>query len=76
MIVLTQPEGIVPWEQLHLPHEVDGPNGSFRAPRQACTQNATNGYEAVQALLALQETAATQRAYRKEAERLILWEIV
>ncbi|KWI26341.1 hypothetical protein WT71_20000 [Burkholderia stagnalis] len=37
---------------------------------------ATNDYEAVQAWLALHETAATQRAYRKEAERLILWSIV
>jgi hypothetical protein len=30
----------------------------------------------VQARLALHESAATQRAYRKEAERLILWAIV
>lgn len=44
--------------------------------RDACTLNATNGYEAVQAWLALHETATTQRAYRKEAERLILSVIV
>ncbi|HBU0427245.1 TPA: integrase, partial [Klebsiella pneumoniae] len=42
----------------------------------ACTLNATNDYEAVQAWLALHETVATQRAYRKEAARLILWAIV
>ncbi|MFL9998889.1 phage integrase family protein [Paraburkholderia sediminicola] len=76
LIAVAQPSGIVPWEQLRLPHEVDGSHGSFRAPRQACTLNATNDYEAVQAWLALHETAATQRAYRKEAERLILWAIV
>lgn len=76
LIAVAQPATIVPWEQLRLPHEVDGSTGAFRAPREACTLNATNDYEAVQAWLALHETAATQRAYRKEAERLILWAIV
>lgn len=37
------------------------------------TLSANNDYEAVRAWLALHESAATQRAYRKEAERLILW---
>jgi len=76
LIAVAQPSGIVPWEQMRLPHEVDGSQGSFRAPQHACTLNATNDYEAVQAWLALHETVATQRAYRKEAERLILWAIV
>lgn len=76
LIAVVQPSGIVPWEQLRLPHEVDGSQGSFRAPQHACTLNAANDYEAVQAWLALHETVATQRAYRKEAERLILWAIV
>ncbi|MBB5405554.1 hypothetical protein HDG40_007542 [Paraburkholderia sp. JPY158] len=76
LVAVTQPRSIVPWEELRLPHEVDGSQGSFRAPRNACTLNATNDYEAVQAWLALHETATTQRAYRKEAERLILWAIV
>jgi site-specific recombinase XerD len=76
LIVVAQPGNIVPWEQLCLPHEVDGSQGAFRAPRHACTLNATNDYEAVQAWLALHETSSTQRAYRKEAERLILWAIV
>ncbi|WP_205182400.1 site-specific integrase [Burkholderia sp. LMG 13014] len=67
---------IVPWEHLRLPHEVDGSSGTFRAPRQTCTLGASNDYEAVQAWLALHESPATQRAYRKEAERLILWAIV
>jgi hypothetical protein len=39
-------------------------------------QCADNDYEAVQAWLALHESSATKRAYRKEAERLILWAIV
>ena len=67
---------IVPWEHLRLPHEVDGSSGAFRAPQPTCTLSATNDYEAVQAWLALHESPATQRAYRKEAERLILWAIV
>ncbi|MET3449537.1 site-specific recombinase XerC [Ralstonia sp. 1138] len=37
---------------------------------------ADNDYEAVQAWLSLHESPATQRSYRKEAERLILWAIV
>lgn len=67
---------IVPWEQLRLPHEVDGSQGQFRAPRATCTLNADNDYAAVQAWLALHESPATLRAYRKEAERLILWAII
>lgn len=67
---------VVPWEQLRLPNEVDGSLGQFRAPRETCVLTADNDYEAVQAWLSLHESPATQRAYRKEAERLILWAIV
>lgn len=66
----------MPWEQLRLPHEVDGSAGTFRAPRATCTLDADNDYQAVQAWLSLHESTATRRAYRKEAERLILWAIV
>ncbi|WP_246024949.1 site-specific integrase [Paraburkholderia dinghuensis] len=66
----------VPWEAIRVPHEVDGSDGTFRAPRATCTLDATNDYEAVQTWLALHESPATQRTYRKEAERLILWAIV
>lgn len=61
---------------MRLPHEVDGSTGTYRAPRATYTLDANNDYQAVQAWLALHESAATQRAYRKEAERLILWAIV
>ncbi|ENZ79063.1 MULTISPECIES: site-specific integrase [Ralstonia] len=67
---------VVPWEQLRLPNEVDGSQGQFRAPRETCVLTADNDYEAVQAWLSLHESPATQRSYRKEAERLILWAIV
>ncbi|ACA93836.1 MULTISPECIES: phage integrase family protein [Burkholderia cepacia complex] len=76
LIVAAQPAAIVPWEQLRVPYEVDGSRGQFRAPGTACLLNASNDYEAIQSWLSLHESAATQRAYRKEAERLILWAIV
>jgi hypothetical protein len=66
----------VPWESLQVPHEVDGSQGTFRAPKATCALDADNDYEAVQTWLALHESPATQRTYRKEAEHLILWAIV
>lgn len=71
----AQPD-VVPFERLYVPHEVDGSHGTFRAPVATCTLDANNDHEAVQAWLALHESTATQRAYRKEAERLILWAVV
>lgn len=76
LIAADSPEGIVPWERLALPQEVDGSLGAFRAPRASCALSAKNDHEAVHAWLELQESQATRRAYRKEAERLILWAIV
>jgi site-specific recombinase XerD len=76
LIVRNTEQNIVPWEHLALPSDVDGSRGRFRAPPESCTLNATNDYEAVQAWLSLHDSAATQRAYRKEAERLILWAVV
>ncbi|MEM5329276.1 site-specific integrase [Paraburkholderia sp. JHI2823] len=76
LIVTSQRGDIAPWESLKLPHEVDGSEGTFRAPRATCTLDASNDYEAVQSWLSLHESPATQRTYRKEAERLILWAIL
>jgi integrase len=67
---------LAPWERIHVPPGVDGTDGTFRAPRSACTLDANNDYEAVHAWLSLHEAPTTRRAYRKEAERLILWAIV
>jgi len=76
-LIAEQVRGVVvPWEQLRLPNEVDGSQGQFRAPSETCVLTADNDYEAVQAWLSLHESPATQRSYRKEAERLILWAIV
>ncbi len=55
-----------PWEHLVVPREVDGSRGAFRAPQASCTLSAGIDYEAVQAWLGLQDSAATQRAYRNE----------
>lgn len=67
---------LMPWERLVVPEAVDGSLGTFRAPRASCALSANNDYQAVNAWLSLHEATATQRAYRKEAERLILWAIV
>lgn len=77
-LVMKEPEHdiIVPWERLAVPEAIDGSQGAFRAPKATCVLRADNDYEAVQAWLALHESQATQRAYRKEAERLILWAII
>lgn len=76
LVLVAEPQDIVPWERLAVPQEVNGSHGTFRAPRSTCTLSASNDYEAVHAWLALHESAATQRSYRKEAERMILWAIV
>ncbi|CAM2158782.1 Site-specific recombinase XerD [Paraburkholderia tropica] len=67
---------ITPWEVLRVPLELDGSGGQFRAPQEACLLNAANDYEAVRSWLSLHDSVATARAYRKEAERLMLWAIV
>jgi len=67
---------LVPWEQLRLPAALDGSHGRFRAPASTCLLDASNDYAAVQSWLALHESPDTRRAYRKEAERLILWALV
>lgn len=75
-LVTVQPGLARPWEQLVVPADVDGSHGAFRAPRATCTLRADNDYAAIQAWLTLQDSPATQRAYRKEAERLVLWAIL
>jgi len=75
MVAEAAPD-LVPWEHLAVPADLDGSRGAFRAPRATCTLGANNDYEAVQAWLELHESLATKSAYRKEAERLILWSIL
>jgi site-specific recombinase XerD len=67
---------IVPWEQQTSTRKLDGTSGTFRAPANVCALGADNDYAAVNAWIEFNESPATQRAYRKEAERLMLWAIV
>ena len=76
LVVTATPGDVVPWEKIIVPYEVDGTKGLNRAPRASRVLRANDDYEAVQAWLSLHESPATLRAYRKEAERLILWAIV
>lgn len=76
LVTVDQPPELIPWERLVVPEDLDGPRGTFRAPRATCALDATDDYQAVNAWLSLHESPATQRAYRKEAERLILWALV
>jgi site-specific recombinase XerD len=73
LVEVTSNRVVVPWEQFSSPLDLDGSSGRYRAPPQTCTLDAKNDYDAVSAWLALHEAPATQRSYRKEAERLILW---
>ena len=75
-LLRLEQEELIPWERLRVPQDLDGSQGAFRAPPHTCVLAAQNDYEALNAWLALQESSATQRAYRKEAERLILWAIL
>jgi site-specific recombinase XerD len=69
--------GIVPLERLRLPCGRDGSAGSNRAAPARCKIAANNDYEAIQAWLRLRSPDThTWRAYRKEAERFLLWSVM
>lgn len=76
---LTPPPriGIVPLERFRPPSERDGSHGSNRAPPERCKIAAANDYEAILAWLRLRvQGTHTWRAYRKEAERFLLWSVM
>ncbi|MEC5218884.1 site-specific recombinase XerD [Actimicrobium sp. GrIS 1.19] len=67
--------GIVPLENLLVPHALDGANGSNRGSRSLLS--AHNDLAAIQAWLnQCKPGGHTQRSYRKEAERFVLWALV
>ena len=85
MLAAVVPAGLalVPLEKLLLPPHLDGHTGRQRADRAECALAASNDLQAVDAWLAAKGGAssvtglsATQRAYRKEAERLLLWAVL
>ncbi len=70
--------GIVPIERFAAPgDERSGEHGLNRAPVARCKLAARNDFEAVQAWLRLRLAGShTWRAYRKEAERFLLWAVM
>lgn len=68
--------GVVPLERFVVPSQLSGEQGQFRAPRDQCLIGATNDLSAINTWLATKRSPATVRAYRKEAERLVLWSIL
>lgn len=74
---------IAPFEKFVLPSRLNGSAGPFRAPASTCLLAAENDYEAIDAWLQSKASGArqgaltsTQRSYRKEAERLLLWAVL
>jgi site-specific recombinase XerD len=81
--VVPASTGVVPYEKFASPAALDGRDGEFRASGDACRLLAVNDHEAIGAWLAAKRSAdgeadlsATQRSYRKEAERLLLWSVL
>jgi len=68
---------IAPLERFAPPAHLTGEIGSNRAPVERCRIDARNDYESIMAWLSLwDEDTSTHRAYRKEAERFLLWAIL
>jgi integrase len=68
---------IVPLERFAPPSHLSGEAGSNRADLSRCRIDARNDYEALLAWLSMWEPGSpTHRAYRKEAERFLLWSVL
>lgn len=68
---------IVPLEAIALPSSLAGGDGRNRAPRSACSLAADDDLSAIHAWLrARAKTPNTRSAYRKEAERFLLWAVL
>lgn len=68
--------GVVPLERLRLPPGLSGVQGTNRAEAHADRTTAIDDLEAVRTWLSLQaSTTHTWRAYRREAERFLLWAV-
>ncbi len=68
----------IPLEYLQASRDLTGETGRNRAPAHIIQQiSANNDLEAIQSWLAeFEDSAQTQRSYRKESERLLLWSII
>lgn len=73
LVPAQQRFGITTLENLHVPHPLAGHDGSNRADLSKNKLTAQNDYDAIHEWLSLYAVAHTFQAYRKEAERLLLW---
>lgn len=67
---------IVPLENFLVPSELDGSQGHYRVPRHLNMLGVENDMDAAMAFVFSKRSPHTQRAYRKEIERLMLWAIL
>jgi site-specific recombinase XerC len=78
---LTRPAvtaDVAPLESLHVPDGLDGSQGLNRAPVPAHQAALATDLDAVNAWIAIrgERSEHTARAYRREAERLLLWAVI
>lgn len=77
--VVPSATALRPLEKFLVPEALDGSAGAFRGPPGRCLLSANTDYAAIVAWLDSKHSARigvlspTQRTYRKEAERLLLW---
>ncbi|RYY66767.1 MAG: integrase, partial [Comamonadaceae bacterium] len=86
--VVPAATALVPFEKLLLPAALNGQQGRFRAPAHRCRLCADDDHAAIAAWLAAKHgqgdaeaapvlpLTATQRSYRREGERLLLWAVL
>jgi site-specific recombinase XerD len=74
-LVRPRQSGIVPIESLVVPAEIDGSKGTNRVRNRGLPCSLETDLQAIDAWLARQHSPHTARAYRREAERLLLWSI-
>ncbi|WP_305888016.1 hypothetical protein [Burkholderia ubonensis] len=76
--VLGAGADVLPLEALRVPAALDGLAGLNRAPVPGHRAELATDLQAVHAWIAIRgaRNEATRRAYRREAERLLLWAIV
>lgn len=70
----NRPDQLAPLSQMVIPHALSGHEGINRCQQFAWIQ-ANNDHEAIQAYLARFQ-GHTERVYRKELERLLLWSVM
>lgn len=73
--VIVRKTAVTPLELFALPHHLTGEVGTNREQHHLNKLSASNDHEAIIEWLGLHQ-GATKEAYKKEAERLLLWSII